>query len=164
MFLPSNQVNIDWKLVAEVVGAAVALATLIKGTLEYAKQGAQQRTELFLEMDRRFLDFLDVCNLLEREDHDGLVALPFSRKLDFIGFYEELAMMMHTGLLRRSVVHYMFGYYAISCWESDAFWSGENGLSRQSQYWALFGSFAQQMQRERFTFLRRKFNPKRYQL
>jgi hypothetical protein len=36
----------------------------------------------------------------------------------------------------------MFGYYAIRCWKSEAFWVG---LDRESPYWGLFRSFAVEM-------------------
>lgn len=56
------------------------------------------------------------------------------------------------------VSHYMFGYYALRCWESQHFWADVN---RDSSYWALFRDFVEQMkqaedsfkyERERFTF------------
>jgi len=35
-------------------------------------------------------------------------------------------------------VHYMFGYYAIRCWESKNFWIDVN---KNSIYWSLFIEF-----------------------
>jgi hypothetical protein len=40
----------------------------------------------------------------------------------FLGFFEEVALMMNSGLIRKEVAHYMFGYYAIHCWDSKNFW------------------------------------------
>jgi len=154
--------QIDWKTVAAVIAAAVALATLMKGTLEYVKQGAQKRTELFLLMRDRYDKFLDICTLLEHQNEPEaskeLRALSFDKKRDFIGFYEELAMMTRGGLIRPAVVHYMFGYYALRCWESDDFWSpSAGGPSRESLYWGLFRSFVERAKKEEERFLTRPF-------
>jgi hypothetical protein len=143
----------DWKTITEIIGAGLALATLLKGTVEYVKQGSQKRTELFLKMRDRYDKFLDICTLLETQDEpessNNLRMLSFDRKRDFIGFYEEIALMTRSGLIRPAVAHYMFGYYAIRCWESDDFWSSlSGGPNRQSKYWGVFRKFALDMQRE----------------
>ena len=62
----------------------------------------------------------------------------------FLRYFEEIALMVNSGLLRKDVAHYMFGYYAIRCWESDYFWTH---LNRQGPYWALFREFAGEMAR-----------------
>jgi hypothetical protein len=49
---------------------------------------------------------------------------------------------MNSGLLRKEVAHYFFGWYAIKCWESKYFW--EN-LVKEDPYWNLFRDFVLQM-------------------
>ena len=51
--------------------------------------------------------------------------------------------MHNSGLLRTSVAHYMFGYYAIRCYQSKNFW---NDVNRDSYYWAIFVNFARKME------------------
>jgi hypothetical protein len=53
-------------------------------------------------------------------------------------------LLMNSGLIRKSVAHYMFGYYALRCWESEYFWLDVN---RNSPYWAAFRTFVEQMKR-----------------
>ena len=84
--------------------------------------------------------------------------MPFNEKLDLLGFYEDLALMYKSGLIKKNVVHYMFGYYAIRCWESDNFWASVN---RESKYWALFKWFALEMKALEGSF---SFNIKKYKL
>ena len=159
--------RIDWKAVAELVGSAVALVTLIKGTMEYLKQGAQMRADLYLRMSDKFDSFRDICTLLDNPmdaaSSTGLSSLAFDRKREFLGFYEELSLMTRSGLMKPAVVHYMFGYYAIRCWESEGFWN-PGGPSRKSQYWAIFASFVQQMKHEERRFLGRKLRVRKYRL
>ena len=134
----------EWKDLAAVVGAVIALITLVKAVIEYAHQGAQKRAEYFLEMRKRLKEntsFREICALLETDD-PNLQAVPFKEKRDLLGFFEEVALMVNSGLIRREVAHYMFGYYAIRCWESDHFWSDVN---RGSTYWELFKDFSLQM-------------------
>lgn len=64
--------------------------------------------------------------------------------------------MMNSGLVRKDVAHYMFGYYAIRCWESEHFWSEVN---RKSIYWALFRDFVEKMKAIEKTF---SFRGRRY--
>lgn len=132
------------KDLATIIGVAIALFTLVKSLLEYMSQGAQKRAEQFIVMRKRFkenVDFKEMLDLLERDD-PKLAKIPFKEKRDLLGFFEEIALMTNTGLIRRPVAHYMFGYYAIKCWESENFWEGVN---RRAIYWALFRDFVDQM-------------------
>jgi hypothetical protein len=56
--------------------------------------------------------------------------------------FEEVTLLMNSGLIRKPVAHYMFGYYAIRCWESENFWSDVN---RDSPYWAALRTFVDEM-------------------
>lgn len=160
--------NIDWKTAAAVVAAAAALATLIKGTLEYVKQGAQKRTELLLQMRDRWRKFTPICELLDhqgmKEHMEELRLLPYREKLDFVGLYEEIALMTESGLIRRPVAHYVFGYHAIKCSKCDVFWNDTDGLNRDSPNWRLFHAFAKRMQEEQKALENRKFEPRKYRM
>ena len=163
MILTGFYSNFDWKDAATLIGSAVALFTLFKSMLEYKKQGTLKRAELFFQMEERYTKFLYLFALLDHQDDekicDQLKSLPFEKKLDFLGFYEELAMMVESGLIRRAVAHYMYGYYAIACWDSVAFWNEED---RDDPYWRLFKNFVEQSRAHRIAL--RKFNPKEYKL
>jgi hypothetical protein len=146
------------KDIATTLGAVVALLALLKGIWEYAKQGAQKRAQNFLTMRERLKDnesFKHICNLLETDDAE-LLKVPFKEKRDFLGFFEEVAIAMNSGLIKPTVTHYMFGYYALRCWESQHFW---NEVNRQSIYWIVFKDFVEHMKKVegRFRFTRRKF-------
>ena len=56
---------------------------------------------------------------------------------------------MNSGLIKKEVVHYMFGYYVTCCWKSDNFWC--ESVSRDSAYWCLFRRFAEQMNEIEFS-------------
>jgi hypothetical protein len=163
MILSSCYASFDWPDAAKLIGSAVALATLIKGTLEYIKQGTLKRAELFFQMEERYTKFLYLFDMLDHQDDEKIrkqfEALSFEKKLDFLGFYEELAMMVESGLIRRAVAHYMYGYYAIACWDSEVFWNEED---RNDPYWCLFKNFVEQSKAHRIAL--RKFKPKEYQL
>lgn len=69
--------------------------------------------------------FQKICNLLDTND-EGLLEIKFEEKRDFLGFFEEVAIAMNSGLIKPQVAHYMFGFYAIKCWESGKFWDGND--------------------------------------
>lgn len=147
-----------WESIATIVGAILALVALIMGVIEYAHQGAQKRAEHFITMRKRLKEsvfYEEICALIEIDD-EGLRGTPFKDKRTFLGLFEEVAIMMNSGLIRKQVAHYMFGYYAIRCWESANFW---HGVNRDSFYWSVFRDFAAQMKElERgYSFKRRNY-------
>ena len=131
--------------VAAIVGVTIALVTLIKAVFEYSSHGAQKRAEHFLAMRQRFKgneSFRSLCAMLDGDDRE-LADVAFKEKRDLLGFFEEVALMVNSHLIREPVAHYMFGYYAVRCYQSDQFW---NGVNRDSSYWSLFTDFAKRME------------------
>jgi hypothetical protein len=76
---------------------------------------------------------------------EALRKISFQQKQHFIGFYEDIALAVNSGLLRPEVAHYMFAYYALRCWGSDNFWC-DDSVNRESVYWSLFRDFVDKMQ------------------
>jgi hypothetical protein len=133
-----------WKNWAIVVAGIAGFVTLLVAMLEYIRQGRQHRAENFVQMRRRFLEtpeYRRILDLLAFESPD-LAKESVQEKRNFIGFLEEVALMVNSKLIRREVAHYMFGYYVLLADASGHFWSG---LDRDSQYWAVFREFAQEM-------------------
>jgi hypothetical protein len=148
----------DYKDIATIAGVVIALVTLAKGVYEYVRQGAQKRAEQFIEMRKRLKEndtFRELAALIETND-PKLESMPYKDRRDYLGFFEEIALMVNSGLIRIELAHYMFGYYAIRCWESEHFWSDVN---RDSQYWVLFKEFVRKMKEieDSFTYDERKF-------
>jgi hypothetical protein len=144
----------DWKDIGTILVAIVGLITLIKGVYEYIKQGKQKRCDRFVEMRKKYTEnpiFRNLFELLENEEDDKLRKIPYKDKLLFLGFYEELALMMNSNLLNEKIVFYMFGYYAIKCWDTESFWriisedGTENTIQKNNAPWTLFKKFVEQM-------------------
>jgi hypothetical protein len=132
------------KDLATIVGVGIAAFTFVKAMHEYKQQGVQKRAQSYFDLERKFLedkDLREICILLDSDDIK-LSEVPSERKLEFLGFYEQVALMLNSNLIGREVAHYMFGYYASRCFDSVNFWKGED---RDSPYWSLFRHFAQQM-------------------
>ena len=51
---------------------------------------------------------------------------------------------MNSGLIKKEVAYYMFGYFAMTCWDNEAFWS-DPGIDRGSVYWSVLRNFVNQM-------------------
>jgi hypothetical protein len=149
-------------LIIAAVAAAVALATFVKAFLEYRQQGRQKRAEQFFALRARLKtsdEFVRLAELLDiaatetgehREDAEReLRDTSFSIKREYLGLFEEVALAVNSGLVDFKVAHYMFGYYALLCRDSEAFWEGVNPLS---PYWALFNDFCDRMRSLRAEF------------
>jgi len=147
------------KNIATILGAIIATLTLGKGAIEYVQQGAQKRAESFFEMRKRLKDnpiYRDILSMVDLRD-PAVQATSFKDRRDLLGFFEEVALLVNSRVIRREVAHYMFGYYAIRVWENDDFW---HGVNRASPYWALFRHFAEDMQaiERNFVFENKKYH------
>lgn len=133
-----------FKDISILIGAFITIATFVKAIAEYTRQGAQKRAELFKELRHHFRgneQFRVIMEMLA-SNNSQLAELSYRDKADFIGFFEEIAILMNSKLIQKNVAHYMFSYYAIRCWENDYFWKG---LNRNAAYWALFKKFVEEM-------------------
>lgn len=127
-----------------IITAGVGIFTLIKGLREYSMQGAQKRVDLFLEMRKRFKENADFKKMiiLIATDNDELTTIDLREKYNYLGFFDEIAIMVNSGLIRKEVALYTFGYDVLQCWYSKKFWSN---VRRDSLYWITFKHFAEQL-------------------
>jgi hypothetical protein len=140
----------DTAAIIAAVGVAAALFTFVKALFEYSKQNRQKRAEHFSYLRRRLKDnpsFSHICELLEYDDSE-LRTTPYAQKRDFLGFFQELAILVNSKLVRIEVAHYMFGYYALRCWNSSHFWRNEEGqwMNKEDRHWRLFDHFAKRLE------------------
>jgi hypothetical protein len=147
-------------IVIAVFGVFSGLYTIVRSVQEYRHQGVMKRVESFMDMRRRIRDsdlFKRLMPLVERDDPQ-LKSVNLQEKRDLLGLFEELALMMNSGLIRREVVHYMFGSYALWIRNSKNFWfrppdyKGVYPLSYDDPYWSLFRDFVEQMEKVEQTF------------
>ena len=131
-------------IVASFAGL-VALGTFIKAILEYRLQGRQKRAELFDKFKTTLKTEPRIVNINSQleDDHETLAEIPLIDRYYFLGYYEQIAIAVNSGLIDKDVAHYMFGYFALRCWDSKHFW---NGINRQSYYWSVFKKFVDTMQ------------------
>ena len=132
------------KDVSIVVAGAVTLITFMMGVIQYARQGHDARATQFVQMRRRFLEdpaFRELLNLLANDD-PRISQMPIQDRRNFVGFFEEVALMVNSKIIKPGVAHYMFGYYVLLVDRSEHFW---DGLDRKSVYWEVFRQFAAQM-------------------
>ena len=126
--------------------ALIPLLTFMRGIVEYIKQGAQKRIEMFLKMKQSFNDnkhFQEISALLN-DSMENPELKRFDKKLrgDYATFFEELALLRNSGLLKKELACYMFSYDAILCWDSKVFW---DGMSKDDRYWGILRKFVEEM-------------------
>ncbi|KKG15805.1 hypothetical protein [Methanosarcina mazei] len=134
-----------WKSVSIIIGVVVSTLSIFMSVIEYSKQGTQKRANYFFELRRRFLEkeiFMEICLLCENND-PKIKTISDNDRLMLLDIFEEVAIAMNSNLIRKEVVHYMFGYYVIKCWKCDSFWED---LDKNSSYWELFHKFVIQME------------------
>lgn len=132
------------KDVSIIVAGAVALVTIAMGAVEYRRKNRWEKTEQFVQLRRRFLEndrFRGISTLLAT-DSPELAKTPIQDRRNYVGFLEEVALLVNSGVVRLDVAHYMFGYYVLLTDSSRHFWED---LDRGSPYWSVFRAFAATM-------------------
>lgn len=135
----------DFKNWVTIIGTFFAVLVALKGILEYSHQNAMRRLELFQAMRRRY-DESPAMNrvraALEAEEESVLASVPKADKVEFAAFYEDLALMVDTGMMRPLIAQYWFGYYVALADGEQSFWSDMNP---DLVYWKVFRRFAKKM-------------------
>ena len=127
-----------------IVGGAIAFITLWQGLFQYARQNHANRANQLIHMRRRFLEeksFQEILTLIHDSCPD-VSKTSIQNRRNLVGYFEEVALMMNSGLIRPEVAHYMFGYYVLLIDKCEKFW---DGLDKDSDYWAVFRAFAHRM-------------------
>jgi NDP-sugar pyrophosphorylase family protein len=134
------------KAIAITGTSIVAIITLIKGYLEYKLTSTQKRSEFYerlgtkLETDETLKL---IIHYLETNDTEIRNLARFER-YKFLRFYEDIALIMNSDLIKPEIAHYMFSYYAVKCFDSDDFW---HDIERNSIYWRVFNEFVEKMKK-----------------
>ncbi|MFA7241717.1 MAG: hypothetical protein WC091_16520 [Sulfuricellaceae bacterium] len=134
------------KDIAVIVGLIAALWGIYKGFSEYRLQGVQKRADFFFKKQSEFFankSFGEIRSLLEN-DNPELAFISFEEKRAYLTFFEEIALLKNSRLINEDVAFYMFGYYAIKCYESENFWFD---VVNKEIYWSVFLAFAATMQK-----------------
>jgi hypothetical protein len=97
-------------------------------------------------MEKRFDEntlFREISALTETDD-PKLREIAYKDKVDYLGFFEEIALLVNSNLISPEIAHYMFGYFAMRCWDSKNFWVE---INRESIYWIVFKKFVEKMKK-----------------
>src|SRR5512135_3314930 len=93
----------DFKNWVTIIGTFFAVLVALKGILEYSHQNAMRRLELFQAMRRRYDEsqaMKRVRDALEAEEESALASVSKADKAEFAAFYEDLALMVDSGMMR----------------------------------------------------------------
>ena len=120
-------------------------AELIQREAQLAQQELShslKRAEFTLAQHRRLFDDSTLWSVLRKLDdnHPDLGKIEmWDAKRKFLTFFEELTLLVNSGLVNKSVALYMFGYYAVFARQSSNFAAG---IEFEPEYWGLFLQFA----------------------
>jgi hypothetical protein len=131
---------------ASAMVAAVALIWGVgQGLYGYWKQNRLARFEKYSALSKDWSEDKNVQKikqLLEDDPEEELLEIPYTEKEEFVAVFEEIALMLESGIIRIKIAYYMFGYYTLLCEKNQNFWQD---MDRDSHYWTLFFRFAEKM-------------------
>jgi hypothetical protein len=148
-FLNENKDGLT--VIIAVIAGLIGFGTLLKAILEYRLQGRQKRAELFNQFKIKLLTDSRINNIIQHleNDRNELKEISTLDKYYFLGFYEQISIAINSGLLKKNVAHYFFGYFALRCWESENFWllSNNESINKDGYYWNVFKEFVLEMKK-----------------
>jgi len=125
------------------ITGVVAVVTLMKGVYEYMMQRSDKRAQQFLEMRKSFRENKEFQKILEHLHGDqDFSQISDTVKFEFMGFFEDLAFLINSKLMKKETVFYMFSFDVIAAWNNSLFWDDE---LKNDKYWSLLSDFVNQM-------------------
>lgn len=103
-----------------------------------------KRTEFFLNQHRRLFDNPELYEILCLIDDDNTALVKpemADKKRKFMTFFEEIALLVRSNQLNKTVAFYMFGYYS-SCFIDKPNFS--EGIDTSAAHWGLLYEFAKE--------------------
>jgi hypothetical protein len=92
--------------ITAIVAVIASFVTITKGLLEYSKQNLLKRFEKYQELSGNWFEDQNIRRIIELLDDDPgheLRTLPYPKKEAFLGFYEEIALMLESGLIKKKI-------------------------------------------------------------
>jgi hypothetical protein len=129
------------------IGAFFALAAPSVGAARFHAWQRAQRAERYLQLRERFRAndrLVRTATLLDSGDETKLATLKWSDRREFLGFLEDVDLMVNNGGFSREVAYCVFGFYALRASESEAFM---RGIDADSPYWAQLFGFVNDMRK-----------------
>ena len=122
------------KLLVTTLTIFIAMIALIKGVFEYTKTNQLARANVFLELRKRFKETSNFSKIIEYLDSNDseLSEVSKSDKLKFLGFFDDVAILINSGLLDKTIANQTFGFYIQKAWENPNMWWEEN--PKESEY------------------------------
>ncbi len=145
--LDANKGAID--VIIKILGGIGALIVFFRGLGVYRLQSSLQRFEKFSEMQKRFdtdEDFEEILHCLEADRAAQIANISQTKRAAFLGFFEDIGIMMNSGLIRPEVAFNTWGYWALKARETPELWIGMDTSDDKRLYWAIFHQFADNMQ------------------
>jgi hypothetical protein len=149
------------KVAVEVITVILAVIAFVHGQRVYREQKAREsnalesrntetarentlkRFEKYQQMQKRYREdasiqavFRDLYPDFYGEGEKPAAPASMNDKLNFMGFYEELEIMIRSRLMNRELAYYTFGVDALTFWNEETQFHNEPA-------WLLFKSFAE---------------------
>jgi putative heme iron utilization protein len=107
--------------ITAIVAVGTFLVTNIRSFIEYSRQNSLKRFEKYTELAGNWAEDKNIQMIIKLLDEDPthkLRTLPFESKRAFLEFYEDIAIMRYSGLMKKRIAYYMFGFYTIRCYDT----------------------------------------------
>ena len=107
------------------------------------KSEKQKRAEHFFKLREKYNSdpiFVKIRAIIDSPQDKSISSkeIPVDDKRKFLGFYEEIAIMVNSKVIKEELAFYMFGYYIIKCTELEAF---RAYIDEDKQYWGVLTRF-----------------------
>jgi hypothetical protein len=137
----------DFKDIFTIAGALGSFILVLLALRQYGMAEKQKRAEHFFKLRDKYNSdpaFIKIREIIDSPDPNAMSSrIGDDEKRKFLGFYEEIAIMVNSKLIKEELAFYMFGYYAIRCTKLEVF---KTYINEDAAYWKVFSEFATKME------------------
>ncbi|MBN2833605.1 MAG: hypothetical protein JXR48_01425 [Candidatus Delongbacteria bacterium] len=131
--------------ISVIVASLVGIFSFIKGYFEYRSFNRLKRVEFYMSLRHKFKEndtIQKISEIIENNDEEKIENISSIDKYTYLGFFEDIALLVNSKLIKPEIAHYMFGYYAIKCSKNTIFMKE---IEDKSMYWIEFYRFVKKM-------------------
>jgi len=144
--------NDDLISIIATIFAAIAALYAVKS---FAKSNEIKSAEFYLTLKARFKEnesFTLIRELLyesaknkeDEEKKENIKKTTRIKRIDYVGFMEEINILLNKKLISKDDVYLSFGQYILECDESEAFWLD---LTKNDPLWKNFRDLVNKMKK-----------------
>jgi hypothetical protein len=126
-----------------IVGAYIAYRSYQQRTAEIASKNKLDRFNNYLIANTYFENDKNINAVRDAAESGNWSTVTKDHRYYFMAFYEQVALMMQSGLISEDAAFYIYGFELMRAYEDPEFW--HNNDPKDDKYWELLRHLYERM-------------------